>query len=149
MSASPGVRLDVGDEDRQLAHRLDDEIYTFNSRTTGLVDGRMLTIRATDGSGELVGGLSGWTWGGCGYVDLLWVAESYRGRGLGTDLMDRAEAETWDRGGRLMVLSTHSFQAPEFYHRRGYVERGRVDGYPRGHAQLYLSKVLDAPSKPG
>lgn len=141
MPAGDEVQLLVGDEDRDLAQRLDEEIYAFNSRTTGLLDGRLLSIRATH-AGELVGGLTGWTWGGCGYVDLLWIAESHRGQSIGTALMDRAEAVTWERGGRLMVLSTHSFQAPDFYRGRGYEEHGRVEGYPLGHAQIYLSKVL-------
>jgi hypothetical protein len=41
-----------------------------------------------------------------------------------------------------MVVSTHSFQAPGFYEQRGYVERGRVEGYPQGHAHLHLAKEL-------
>jgi hypothetical protein len=39
-------------------------------------------------------------------------------------------------------LSTHSFQAPRFYARRGYVECGRTPAYPRGHDQIHLVKRL-------
>jgi GNAT superfamily N-acetyltransferase len=138
------LRLTVGDEDRELADRLDHEIYAFNVESTGLDDGRMLTVRVEDDAGELVAGLSGWTWGGCGYVDVLWVRGDHRGRGLGTRLMDVAEAEVAARGCRQVVLSSHSFQAPAFYRARGYHETGRTDGYPLGHAQVHLAKRLPA-----
>jgi hypothetical protein len=44
-----------------------------------------------------------------------------------------------------VVLSTHSFQAPGFYARFGYVECGRARGYPRGHHQIYLVNSLVQP----
>jgi GNAT superfamily N-acetyltransferase len=138
------VRLAVGESDRELADLLDDEIYAFNVANTGIDDGRMLTIRANDDSGSLVGGLSGWTWGDCGYVDVLWVREDRRGQGLGTRLLVAAHEEALLRGCSQMVLSTHSFQAPDFYLRHGYHEVGRTDGYPRGHAEIHLRKAFDA-----
>lgn len=136
------VRLTIGDEDPDLAARLDEEIYAFNVEATGLADGRMLTIRIIDDDGALVAGLSGWTWGGTGYVNVLWVAEAQRAQGLGTALMNAAEAEAKARGCIAMVLSSHSFQAPEFHVRRGYVETGRTPDYPSGHAQIHLRKEL-------
>jgi ribosomal protein S18 acetylase RimI-like enzyme len=57
-------------------------------------------------------------------------------------LLDAAEAEGRARGCVLMVVSTHSFQAPGLYERRGYVERGRVEGYPQGYAHIHLAKEL-------
>ena len=42
------------------------------------------------------------------------------------------------------MVSTHSFQAPEFYVRLGYVEVARVDGDPTGHANIFLAKRLKA-----
>jgi hypothetical protein len=41
-----------------------------------------------------------------------------------------------------VVLATHSFQAPDFYQARGYVEYGRIEDYPLGHAQIHLVKTL-------
>jgi GNAT superfamily N-acetyltransferase len=86
--------------------------------------------------------LAGWTWGGCGYVGSLWVRRELRGAGVGSRLLAAAEAEARERGCEQMALSTHTFQAPTFYARRGYVECGRTPSYPRGHAQVHLVKRL-------
>jgi GNAT superfamily N-acetyltransferase len=141
----PGVgRLNVRvDQDVDgVAAVLRRRIYEFNDDATGLRDGAELAFSVRSRDGTVEAAVYGWIWGGCGYVDLLWVAENLRGQGVGTELMDRAEAAARTAGCTQMVLSTHSFQAPGFYHARGYREVGRTDGYPRGHAHLYLVKAL-------
>jgi GNAT superfamily N-acetyltransferase len=137
-----GIRVSVGERNQSLADRLDQEIYAFNVAATGLDDGRLLSVKASASDGTLAGGLSGWTWGACMYVDLLWVREDQRGHGLGSRILDTAEQEAVARGCSMVSLSTHSFQAPEFYLARGYAEVGRTDGYPVGHSQLHLVKRL-------
>lgn len=120
---------------------LESRINEFNFDTTGIRDGRELAIFVRE-EGEIVAGVSGWTWGGCLYIQHLWVHESERGSGLGSRLMDAAEAEAADRGCFQALLETHSFQAPEFYARRGYEPIGTASDYPRGHAQHYMRKPL-------
>jgi len=122
--------------------RLEEEIYQFNYRTTGFHDGRSLAAFLRDESGALRAGLAGHTWGGCCEIRFLFVREGERRTGLGTALLRAAEQEARARGCDQVVLSTHSFQAPDFYRRHGYVEVGRAPGYPRGHAQIYLRKAL-------
>jgi GNAT superfamily N-acetyltransferase len=122
--------------------RLEDELNRFNFDTTGFRDGRLLAAFVRDETGALRAGLSGHTWGGCCKIRLLWVRESERRSGLGSQLLAAAEREARARGCERVVLSTHSFQAPDFYRRHGYVEVGRADGYPRGHAQIFLAKRL-------
>lgn len=145
---SPDFVVRVGEGDRELAEQLDREIYEFNAKAVGVDDGRLLSLRTNDDSGELIAGLCGWTWGGCGYVDVLWVAAEHRDKGLGTLLMDAAEAEAMARGCSVMALSSHSFQAPDFYRRRGYVDTGVTPDYPLGHSQVHLRKELAAPAPP-
>src|SRR6185437_8050083 len=73
------ARFAVGDADADLAERLDQEISAFNAAASGHHDARMLSVAVRGDDGDLRGGLYGWTWGGCGYVDLLWVRDDQRG----------------------------------------------------------------------
>jgi hypothetical protein len=41
-----------------------------------------------------------------------------------------------------VVLTTHSFQAPEFYERLGYERKYAIEGRPRGHANIVFVKLL-------
>jgi GNAT superfamily N-acetyltransferase len=136
------VRLIAGEGDERLRERLDQEISAFNAAATGDHDARLLSIAARGDDGELHAGLYGWTWGGCGYVELLWVRGDQRGNGLGARLLATAEAEIRRRGCDRVALDTHSFQAPGFYARLGYAECGRTPGYPHGHDSIHLLKHL-------
>jgi GNAT superfamily N-acetyltransferase len=136
------VALVVGDADNGLQERLDKEINAFNAAATGYGDSRLLCIAVRDDSGDLLAGLFGWTWGGCAYIDVLWVRSNQRGSGLGSRLLAAAEEETARRGCDQVALSTHSFQAPGFYARLGYKECGRTPGYPHGHDDIHLVKRL-------
>jgi GNAT superfamily N-acetyltransferase len=136
------VSFVVGEADAGLRERLDEEISAFNAAITGHHDGRLLSIAARGDRGDLLAGLYGWTWGGCGYIDLLWVRDDQRSGGLGTKLLAAAEAEIRRRGCDRVALSTHSFQAPGFYARFGYQECGRTPGYPRGYDDIHLVKQL-------
>ena len=136
------VRFAVGDADANLQERLDKEISDFNAAVTGYHDGRMLSVAVRGDHGDLRAGLYGWTWGGCGYIDLLWVRDDHRGHGLGARLLAAAEAEIRRRGCDRVALSTHSFQAPDFYARFGYTECGRTPGYPHGYDDIHLMKEL-------
>ena len=128
--------------DRGLAAELNERIDEFNAQATGIDDGRLLQAELRDEDSALVAGLTGWTWGGCGYIDVLWVREDHRGRGLGRRLLDAAETEALERGCTQMVTSSHSFQAPEMYRARGYVEYGQIRDYPRGFAHIHFVKDL-------
>jgi GNAT superfamily N-acetyltransferase len=134
----------AADEDaaREIGGFLDARIYEYNVATTGIRDGRLLALTVRDGAGEIVAGLSGWTWGGCLGIEQLWVHADWRGKGYGARLLQAAEAEARSRGCTLAVLDTHSFQAPEFYKRHGYAIHGSVDDCPEGHRHVHLHKRL-------
>jgi len=128
---------------------LNDRINEFNFAATQLYDGQELASFIRDADGHLIAGIYGWTWGGCGYIDKLWVHGDTRGRGYGTQLLLGFEREATARGCFQILLTTHSFQAPEFYRRFGYEVYGVTEEYPRGHRQYYLKKVLASKSEVG
>ena len=103
-----------------------------------------LDLYAYDDDGELVGGIVGDTWGGWLAIDLVWLREDQRGRGVGSDLLQRIEARARDERGCVGVrLDTWGFQAKPFYEKRGYTVFGVLEDYPPGETEYLLSKRLD------
>lgn len=137
----PRVRIQSSDNP-ELESLLDDRIYEFNVRATGISDGQILWAAVTDDSGSTIAGIAGHTWGDCCEIVRLWVEASHRAKGLGSELMLAAETEAIKRGCAQVVLSTHSFQAPSFYEKLGYRRIGSIPDYPKGHEHLFYRKDL-------
>jgi GNAT superfamily N-acetyltransferase len=78
------------------------------------------------------------------HVELLFVPETFRGTGLGRQMLLQAEQEAISRGCRGAWLDTNSFQARGFYERLGYSVFGILDDYPPGQSRIFLHKVLVA-----
>ena len=121
---------------------LAERIYEFNAKATGYFDGESFSGTERNESGAIRAGVYGYTWGGCCYVSYLWVAETERGHGLGTALLNAAEKHAKVRCCNVMLLATHTFQAPAFYERMGYEQQAVVQDHPVGHASVFYSKRL-------
>ncbi|PMR60056.1 N-acetyltransferase [Verrucosispora sp. ts21] len=142
MVTTGDVSIDVLDNDEKLTERLDAELTAYNRRATGADDESGLCVRVTGADGELVAGLTGWTWGGCAGIDMVWVREDRRGEGWGTRLLAAAEQEARRRGCTQISVASFSFQAPDFYRRHGYLDTGRREGIPGGHVDHQFWKSL-------
>jgi len=100
-----------------------------------------LSIHAYDAD-VLVGGLEGSThWRWC-YVRQLWVAASWRGRGVGRLLLARAETEARARYCLGLYLDTFDASAEKFYESCGFRVFGQIDDFPPGHTRRFLIKKL-------
>jgi ribosomal protein S18 acetylase RimI-like enzyme len=121
-------------DERELRER----VIAFNERATGHTDGRSLSCFLRYVDGRLYAGIDGFTWGGYGKIEWLWVEEARRRAGLGRRLVQAAIDEARARGCEVLVVDTHTFQAPAFYPKFGFVEVGRTRGTPRGHDQILL-----------
>ena len=132
---------DAPDLESFLAQR----IYEYNAAATGYHDGESFSAVHQNESGSIEAGVYGFTWGGCCFVSYLWVAEALRRRGMGSELLRAVEGHAREKRCRLILLSSHSFQAPDFYARRGYEKVARIRDYPVGYDDIVLVKRLDAP----
>ena len=126
----------------QDAIALEDRIYEFNVAATGFDDGRYLSVLLKHDDGTIYAGLHGHTWAGICEIKTLWIAESERGKGLGTRLLAAAEEEARQRGCRVMHLASFTFQAPGFYARHGFEQFARLEDLPAGHANVFMLKRL-------
>ncbi|MCP3753981.1 GNAT family N-acetyltransferase [Streptomyces sp. TBY4] len=140
-----GPTLTTGEGDTELDDRLTGELIAFNTAATGVSDRGTFSVKVTDEAGELVGGLSAWTWGALCGIDLLWVRDDSRKDGWGGRILRAAETEARRRGCDRVAVSSYTFQAPGFYERHGYVEAARIPGIHGVHADVHLLKQLTEP----
>jgi GNAT superfamily N-acetyltransferase len=142
---SDGVPIRISDvvaaDDRT---ELEGRLYAFNVESTGFRDARDLSCLLRDPDGTLVAGIDGFTWGGYAHVEVLWVSEPLRGKGIGRRLLEAAEAEARSRGCTSIVLSSHEFQAPHFYAKLGYRPVGTTEDTPMGYREFHFQKRLAA-----
>jgi GNAT superfamily N-acetyltransferase len=131
---------DVPDEATRKA--ILDPLVAYNRAAAGHHDLRHLILTIHDSAGCVAGGLWGRTAYGWLFVELLFVPEAMRGRGVGRELMHRAEREAVARGCHSAWLDTFEFQARGFYERLGYKRFGELQGYPVGSARYFLEKHL-------
>lgn len=116
-------------------------LVAYNAEAVGKAPYKLLTVTLREGK-DVVGGITGWTWKGWCHVDILWIDKKYRGKGRGTALIRKAEAEVRKRGVTNIFLDSFSFQAPGFYKKLGYREFGRLKDFPKGHSRHFLQKAL-------
>lgn len=142
-SPGPGQVL-VGEGIPELDQRLSDELDVVNAAATpGVPAARELTVRVLDDAGDLVGGMSGWTWGVAAGIGLSWVRADARGSGVGSGLLSAFEDEARSRGCRHVFVTSFTFQAPGFYERHGYREIFRWEGVPTPEAaDVHFRKEL-------
>ncbi len=118
-------------------------LVDFNRRLLGDAQGTPLALLLKSADGTIVGGMwapTGFQWL---FIELLFVPESLRGRGLGRELLDRAEQEARRRGCIGAWLETLSPQARTLYERCGYTVFGEIPDYPPGNVRTFLSKRWD------
>ena len=137
------ARLSMGAGDAELDAQLSRELDAHNVAASGLDDQREFTVKVEGDDGQLLAGLSGWTWGTCAGIAMVWVREDARGSGWGARLLGAAEQEARRHGCRRLTVSSFTFQAPGFYERHGFVETGRTEGLPvEGQADVHFVKLL-------
>lgn len=139
----PAVTLTDKPDPTQI-RTLHNLLRSFNDTESGYIfDARPLLITLADpATGDVLGGLFGATGYAWLHVDMLFVSESLRGSGLGTQLMRQAEDEALRRGCRGAYLDTFDFQARGFYERLGYTVFGQLEDTPPGHTRFFLKKLF-------
>ncbi|WP_272521583.1 GNAT family N-acetyltransferase [Providencia sp. PROV202] len=102
-----------------------------------------LGVYSKDDNGIMQGGLFASIKGRWLCIDYLWVDESMRKNGLGSQLMHVAEEESKKLGCHNALVDTFSFQALPFYEKLGYVKQLSLPNFPElGMQRHYLSKEI-------
>ena len=119
-----------------------DGVRSFNREMTGNERPRAVACFLRDEDEQIVGGVQGNLWGRSVHIDALWVDQSLRGQGRGSELMKAVEDYAAAHGYSLAYLETASFQALPFYEGLGYSIFGELPGISEGHTLYFLQKEL-------
>jgi ribosomal protein S18 acetylase RimI-like enzyme len=136
--------IDIQQQDHPSADDLayvSQQFRAFNDQQSGVFPSKALHLFAYSPDRQIVGALVGSISWGWLHIDTLWVTESYRQFGIGTSLMDQAEAEAIAMDVQQAFLETTDFQALGFYKKRGYQEFARLENQPPGHICYYMKKT--------
>ena len=119
-----------------------DSLYRFNKEIVGDDCHTPIQIVEYNSNGTIIGGILGGTYWGWMYIDILWVDENHRKKGIGSRLLCGAEEEAIRRGCHHVHLDTMSWQAPDFYKKHGYEIIGILPDIPTGNQKYLLMKTL-------
>ena len=134
------VRCDPSAEERDVIF---DGLVEFNESRVGDARFKEFGILASGESEATIAGLLGHTlWNGF-FISALWVAEAVRRKGIGRQLLARAEELAIQNDCDHIHLDTFDFQARDFYEKNGFQIFGTIEDYPIGHKRYYLIKKLD------
>lgn len=132
----------IGDE----ADFIGEKLVEYNLRQvprTQETDFISINRKIVDGSGNIIAGCMAelYCWN-IAYIEVLWVDESYREKGLGTKLLEEIERISREENCSLIHLDTFDFQAKDFYRKNGYEVFGVLEDCPKGHCRYYMKKSL-------
>ncbi|OPB00989.1 GNAT family N-acetyltransferase [Pseudomonas fluorescens] len=140
MELALDVSFDVTAQEREAILK---PLRAYNLSHTGQLPFATVGILLRDPDNqEVVGGLFGEISYGWLFIELLSIPDSMRKQGTGTRLMRAAENVAREKGCTGIWLDTFSFQAPEFYRKRGFSELGHIADYPPGHQRYFFQKRL-------
>lgn len=101
-----------------------------------------LNIYVEDEQGNLIAGMVAETFGHWLEIEYLYVQVDFRGQGIGSNILNRAEKEARERKCKYSFVNTYQFQAPDFYKKHGYEEVFALKEYPYTGERYYYTKAL-------
>lgn len=110
------------------------------SRKRGSV--RPLNLIATDFQQQWIGGITAEVYWGWVEINKFWFSQEFRGKGIGGQLLAKAEETAKQMGATKALLTTYDFQARSFYEARGYQVVGEIKDYPPGSCYFTMVKTL-------
>jgi GNAT superfamily N-acetyltransferase len=124
--------------------KIADPLIAYNVARFGESGREKLAIRLRGDDCEINGGLVGYTARDWLYIEMLFVPEELRGKGMAGTLLKMAEDEAKRRGCIGAFIDTMSPDALKVYLRYGYEMIGALGEFAGGHTFTWLKKRFEA-----
>ena len=126
------------------AEMLNDKINAFVAQQVSFHgDTEILKDYVIKESGLIIAGIRTCFYlGECLAINVLFVDENYRNKGLGALLLNQVEADAGSMGAKLIHLDTFNHQAKDFYVKHGYEIFGVLENCPTGQKRYFMKKNI-------
>jgi GNAT superfamily N-acetyltransferase len=126
------------------AETLNDKINAFVAQQVSFHgDTEILKDYVIKENGLIIAGIrSCFYLGECLAINVLFVEESHRLKGLGALLLNQVEADARAIGAKMSHLDTFNHQAKDFYLKHGYEIFGVLENCPAEHKRYFMKKIL-------
>jgi ribosomal protein S18 acetylase RimI-like enzyme len=91
---------------------------------------------------EMVAASSGGMFKNALYISDFIVKKGLRRSGLGSVLIEKICNHAKNNNCKKVWVDTYGYQAPEFYSKNGFIEKGRIENYRGGYAKIFFEKEL-------
>lgn len=109
----------VNKNDKAFSEFIDNEFNKYADKNNLICNYNSFAFAAKEND-KTVGVIAGHSYYNEVHISDFIVLEDYRGKGIGTSLIKKAEDYHRDNGFESINLTTYEFQAPDFYKQNGY-----------------------------
>lgn len=121
---------------------LGDGIMAYAKQKNGFMPFDFFAFFIRDNNNTIVGGCNGNTLYGCLYIDQIWLDESLRNQGYGTQLIQEAEKYGLEKDCTFITVNTMSWEALGFYQKLGFKIEFERHGFQHDSIFYFLRKEL-------
>lgn len=95
-----------------------------------------------DDNADIIAAIEGFNYYGCFYIDLFYVKEAARKRGIGSNLLNECEKLAKKRRCSFITVNTMDFEAKPFYEKHGFKVFYVMEGYENNSKMYMMRKNL-------
>ena len=142
----------IEESDSSVAEAIESELLEALRSALVQADNSTFVLSAKCPRNSLIGGLTASTSYGWVLVKVLWVDDAQRKKGIGRELMERAENKGKSIGRHSVWLETSNPNAKRFYEALGYEEFAKLSNeaghFPESHERWFMKKELHCAHTP-
>jgi len=130
------------DDSQEAAKAVRDGLTAFNRHAADLPEPLPVNVIVRDADGAIKGGVVGRFAIDTVYIDLVWLDDSLKGKGVGRTMMGKAEDRARALGATIAWLYTMSWQARPFYEHLDYKLLAEMPYANGRHRRYFMWKDL-------
>jgi GNAT superfamily N-acetyltransferase len=142
-SHSEEINIEDDSSNEKCGKYFEHSITTEANKKFGLKKIKQIILKAVNKKGIILGGLIAYDFYGTLQIDVLWIEENHRSKGIGKLLLEKAEQIAKEKSlNQINVSTMECWNAVNFYKKFGFKVEFIRDGFDNKLKQYFLTKKI-------